>query len=195
MPEIVLLNENKLNTAYLKWCAPGLRVHADQLFLFLLLSLWTIQWNSSIFFTLSAISDSSPYSILSEYKRTPVLSNVKTASHQWQIPSIVFIPDPTLEQNNLSQLWPGQQVSHNAEEVRALSLEFSPLPALSFAALLHWVLSGSSMLGGGREEGEEEEYMGALHCWGLRVGIRLHSSSLYSCHCFHSETFLTLVHN
>lgn len=47
-------------------------------------------------------------------------------------------------------------------------MEFSPLPALSFAALLHWVLSGSSMLGGGRE-GEEEKYMGALHCWGLRV--------------------------
>ena len=192
MPEIVLLNENKLLLTS-KWCALGLRVHADQLFLFLL-SLWTTQWNSSIFFTLFAISDSSPNSILSEYKRTPMFSNLKTASHQWQIPSIVFIPILHLELNNLSQLWPGQQVRHDAEEVRHLLVEFSPLSRFELCSLLHWVVSGSSRLGGGREEGEEEEYTGALHCWGLRVLV-LHSFSLYSCHCFHSEIFLTFVHN
>ena len=70
-----------------------------------------------------------------------------------------------LELNNLSQVWPGQQVRHEAEEVRALSVEFSPLSCFELCSLLHWVVSGSSRLGGGREEGEEEEYMGALHCW------------------------------
>ena len=76
----MLLNENKLLLTS-KWCAPGLRVHADQLFFFSC-PFELLSEIVQFFFTLFAISDSSPNSILSEYKRTPMFSNLKTASHQ-----------------------------------------------------------------------------------------------------------------
>ena len=69
MPEIVLLNENKLNTAYLKMVCTN-QALGCMLINYFCFSCCLFELLSEVvqFFTLYAISDSSPNSILSEYK-------------------------------------------------------------------------------------------------------------------------------